>query len=131
MALRLLLALLMGLSAAGVGRLGAAELRPTARVTSQTTTTLVTAVSGQTIGVTGGSICIDANGVTTGLKLQDSAGTNIVGTGIVYVLSPGQCWVFPRTSNPYFTIIGGGLGLQLVTSVGNGPVEVALEVVQQ
>ena len=105
--------------------------RTGARITSQTTTTLVAAKDGQVILIFAGSICVDANGATTGITLQDSGGTNIIGTGVVYVLAPGQCLSLPRTHDLYYNATASGTSLQLVTTVGNGPVQVYLETVQR
>jgi len=107
------------------------SIRATAHITSQTTTTLVAAVTGQQIQIHGGSICVDANGATTGVALEDSGATNLVGTGVVYVLGTGQCWYFPRDGKPWIGVVGAGLGLNLVTTVGNGPVNVNLEIIQR
>src|SRR5437660_12071775 len=109
----------------------AGALRPTAHITTQTTTTLVTGVSGQTVTFYSGSLCVDGNGATTGITLQDSAATNLIGSGIVYVLTAGQCLTFPTRGDPYGVPTGSGNGLQVVTTVGNGPVEVYLEVIQR
>lgn len=103
----------------------------TAHISTQTTTHLVAAVAGQSVSIYGGSICVDANGATTGVALQSTAGTNVMGTNVVYVLAVGTCYWFPRSDAPYGNVTALGTGLDLVTTVGNGPVEVYLEVVQQ
>ena len=101
------------------------------RITTQTTTTLLAGVAGQHIFLLQGSICIDGNGVVTGITIQDSTPSNLVGTSVVYVLSPGACYtLFPRQA-PYLSPTADGKDLQLVTTVGNGPVNVSLEVVQR
>ena len=109
----------------------APSLRCSNNITSQTTTTITAAVAGKTISIQGGSICVDANGAATGVALQDSDGTNLVGTSVVYVLGVGQCWYFPRDTKPWLSVVGAGLGLAIATTVGNGPVQVNLEVIQR
>jgi len=107
------------------------SLRCSNRITSQTTTTITAAVAAKRISIHGGSICVDGNGVTTGVALQDSDATNLVGTSVVYVLLAGQCWYFPRDTKPWVSVVGAGLGLDIATTVGNGPVIVNLEVIQR
>src|SRR5437899_7607077 len=80
------------------------SFRVGAHITTQTTTTIVTGVAGQTVSLQGGSICVDANGVTTGITIQDSGATNLVGTGVVYVLSAGQCLAYPRVQDLYYAV---------------------------
>ncbi len=99
-------------------------------ITTQTTTTLLAGVSGKTIDVYGFSFCVDGNGATTSLTLRDSSGTNLIGTGYVVVLTPGQCWGLTTIKDLVRYQVGTGLGLQLVTGTGNGPVEWAVEVLQ-
>lgn len=108
-----------------------------AHITSQTTTTLVAAVTARTLALYSLSACVDGNGAATSVTVQDTAGTNLVGTGVVYVVNPGQCFTWPMrvgastgTSIP-LGYITNGLGLQLVTGTGNGPVEVFGEYLQQ
>jgi hypothetical protein len=125
--LAVLLCLLLASTAAAAGP----EIRATAHITSQTTTALVAAVASQSVSIYGGSICVDANGATTGITIVSSAGTNLVGTGMVYVLGAGQCLWLPTRQAPYYTVTASGTGLSLITTVGNGPVEVNLEVVQR
>jgi len=99
-------------------------------ITSQTTTALQAAAASKTVSIISGSLCVDGNGATTGLTIQDTAGTNLFGTNVVYVLNAGQCLIWPRSGQPY-QVTTAGLGLQVVTTLGNGPVEVYLELVQQ
>lgn len=115
----------------GVG--GAQSLRPSAHITTQTTTVLVAPVAGQQVQVYSGSLCVDANGTATGIALQSTAGTNILGTNLVYVIPAGACLWFPTKPNNQFYGIptAAGTGLQVVTTVGNGPVNVYLEVSQR
>ena len=111
----------------------AQALRPTAHIVSQTTTTLVAAVAGKQVQVMEGSLCVDGNGATTSVAVQSTGGVNILGTGVVYVLLPGACLYFaPRTAGGFYGIpTAVGTGLQVVTGVGNGPVNVYLEVTQR
>jgi len=113
------------------GQAAAQSARPAAHITSQTTTTLVAGVAGKTVGILSGSVCVDANGSSTGITFQDSNGTNLVGTGVVYVLPAGSCFWFPTRSDPYFNLTASGAGLQIVTTIAAGPVEVYLETVQR
>ncbi len=111
----------------------ATELRVTAHITSQTTTVLVAAVAGKFVVIRAGSVCVDSNGADTGVALQSTAGANLVGTSVVYVIAAGQCLFLPRSSRLsdfYYTPSAIGTGFQIVTTVGNGPVEVYLEVAQ-
>lgn len=103
-----------------------------AHITSNTTTTMITGVTGTTISVISGSLCVDNGGVATNVTIQDSASTNLLGTNVVYALGAGTCVVFKRSDKnhgPYF-VVTSGLSLQVVTSA-NGPVEAYFEVVQQ
>lgn len=99
-------------------------------ITSATTTTLLTGVTGQKIVIQGGSICVDAGATATNITIQDSTPTNLVGTGVVYALAAGQCLIFPRVQDLYYVPTAAGASLQLVTSAA-GPVEVYLELVQR
>src|SRR6267142_4190696 len=98
------------------------------QISSQTTTTLIAAVASKKIDVYGFSFCVDGNGATTSLTLQDSGGTNLIGPGYVIVLTPGQCWTLATIKDFQRYQVGTGLGLQLVTGTGNGPVEWTVEV---
>ena len=109
---------------------GAAYRTAGGQISSQTTTTLIAAVAAKKIDVYGFSFCVDGNGATTSLTLQDSGGTNLIGTGYVIVLTPGQCWTLATIKDFQRYQVGTGLGLQLVTGTGNGPVEWAVEVLQ-
>lgn len=100
-------------------------------ITTQTTTALVAAVAGQSVYLYQGSICVDANGVTTGVAIVDTTAVNLAGTNVVWVLAPGSCLTFFPRNTWYFTPTVSGRGLSLITSVGNGPVEVSLEAVQR
>lgn len=131
---RLLVALLFLLAA--VLPAGAQQYRQaTAHITTQTTTTVHAAVTGKRLAVVAGSVCVDANGTATGIALQDSAGTNLFGTGIVWVVGAGACLNFPLRGTgapvPYGRPTALSTSLQVVTTVGNGPVEVYLEVQAQ
>lgn len=123
--LTLVLILLLALASPAAAQHFAAA---TAHITSQTTTTVATAVSGASITILGGSICVDANGASTGVAIQDAGGTNLFGTGIVWVIPAGACLNFPYRGFAYGKPGAVGSNLQIVTTVGNGPVEVALEV---
>lgn len=132
----LLLLLLLATLPAGAQLLGPYKTFG-AHITSQTTTTLVAAVSARTVVLYSLSACVDGNGATTSFTVQDTAGTNLVGTGVVYVVNPGQCFTWPlrpgassSTAIP-LGYITNGLGLALVTGTGNGPVEVFGEYLQQ
>lgn len=126
--LAILVALLLLFPTSGM----ADALRPTAHITSQTNTTLVSAVSGKQVQINQGSICVDGNGAATGITLASTAGTNVFGTGVVWVLNAGQClWFAPRSGGFYGTPTAAGTGLRVTTTVGNGPVNVYLEVTQQ
>lgn len=105
--------------------------RVTARITSQTTTIVVAAVAAKRVQLLSGSVCVDGNGAAAGVALQDTAGTNIIGTGMVYVINPGNCLWFQPPNQIAYTPTASGTGLQVVTTVGNGPVLVSLEVKQQ
>lgn len=111
----------------------AQALRPTAHITSQTTTTLVSAVAAKQVQLNAGSLCVDAGGAATGITLQSTAGTNLFGTGVVWVVPAGACLnFFARPQGGFYgnpTAVG--TGLAVVTTVGNGPVEVYLEVTQR
>ena len=107
------------------------ELRPAAHITSQTTTVMVAAVTGKQVQLMAGSICLDGNGATTGVAIQDTGGTNIIGTSVVYVLAAGECLYFPRSNAPYGQVTASGTGLQIVTTVGNGPINAYFEAIQQ
>lgn len=116
----------------GLPLLAEAEaLRPTAHISTQTTTVLVAGIAGKTIEMNLGLICVDANGATTGITLQDTTGVNLIGTNVVLVMSAGQCFGFGRSGDPFFTVVTTGRGLNIVTTVGNGPVEVYMEVTQR
>jgi hypothetical protein len=104
--------------------------RVSAHISAATTTTLQAAVAGQKISIQGGSVCVDAGGVTTGITLQDGAGTNLVGTGVVYALGAGQCLTLPLRPDLWYTLTAVGQSLQLVTGAA-GPVEVYLEILQR
>lgn len=106
------------------------EVRVGKHITSATTTTVLTGVASKTILIVGGHICIDGNGVATGITLQDSTPTNLVGTSVVYVLNPGQCLAFGRAGGGYYVPTGAAKDLQLVTGAA-GPVELYLELIQQ
>ena len=127
LAVALLLLCLLALPVAAAGP----ELRPGVHISSQTTTAIVAAVASQSVSIYGGSICVDANGATTGITIVSSAATNLVGTNVVYVLGAGQCLWLPTRQAPYYTPTASGTGLSLITTVGNGPVNVYLEVVQR
>lgn len=101
--------------------------KATAHITSATTTTVVTGVSGVIIGLWSASICVDTGGAQSTITLQDSGGTNLIGTGIVYVVTGGACLWFPYRGSPYPYQTAAGTGLQIVTG-GAGPVEVVMEV---
>jgi hypothetical protein len=107
--------------------------RPTAHITSQATTHLVTDVAGTKVTVLVALICVDAGGAAAGVALQDTAGTNIFGSGVVWVIPIGGCLTLPAKPNNAFwgQPTASGKGLDIVTTVGNGPVEVYLEVRQQ
>jgi len=100
-------------------------------IATQTSTTIVAAVTGQKTQLQSGSICVDSNGVETGITIQDGANTNLVGTGVVWVLGPGQCLWFPPLAGGYFSPTATGQTFQVKTTVGNGPVEVWLQLLQQ
>lgn len=109
----------------------AQSVRVGARITTQTTTIVIAAVASKTVAVTYLSICLDSGATATGVALQDTAGTNIVGTGIVYLLAAGQCLVFPSRNDPYFVLTASGTGLQIVSSAANGPLNVYIEALQR
>lgn len=98
------------------------------KISTQTTTTLIAAVSGQAINVYAYSFCVDGNGATTSFTFQDSGGTNLLGTGYIAVVNPGQCLAEELRYNgaPRYGVTV-SLGLQLVTGTGNGPVEWQVE----
>lgn len=128
--MRTILALLLILLCAPPAWAQAPSFRIGAHITSATTTTVLAGVAGQKIVIQGGSICVDGNGVTTQITIQDSTPTNLVGTSVVYVLVAGQCLVFPRVTDLYYVPTAAGAGLQLVTGAA-GPVEVYLELLQR
>jgi hypothetical protein len=100
-----------------------------AHITTATTTTLVAAVTGGTIGVWSFSACVAAGGTQTTITLQDGAGTNLIGTSVTYPLQPGTCYVAPFRGRQWFTSTASGQALQIVTS-DIGPVDVYVEVVK-
>lgn len=103
-------------------------------ITTQTTTTLVTLVAGQRVYLFSGTFCVDASGATTALTLVDSAGTNLVGTSLVQVVAPGQCWKFDPWPQPGVFVADPtavSRSLQLVTGTGNGPVNWRITGVQR
>jgi hypothetical protein len=106
------------------------EFRVGLRITTATTTTVLAGVAGQTIGIYGGSICVDTGGVTTGITLQDSTPTNVIGTSVVYALAAGQCLTIPRDRNPWYNITAAGTTLQVVTGAA-GPINLYLELIQR
>jgi len=111
---------------------GEADLKQVgAHIASQTTTTIVSAVAGQKVQLQSGTLCVDSNGAETGITIQDGANTNLVGTSVVWVIGPGQCLWFPLQSGGYFNPTASGQSFQIKTTVGNGPVEVWLQLLQQ
>lgn len=129
--MRLLIAVLFLLAAvvpAGAQR----YLQGTAHITSQTTTTVLSnAGTTQRLAIMAGSLCVDTGGATTALTLQDSAGLNLFGTGVVWTIGAGSCVNLPYRGFLYGVPTGAGRSLQVVTGSGNGPVEVYLEVTTQ
>lgn len=103
--------------------------RASARITSATTTTLAAAVAGTSMQIFDGSVCVDSGGVATTVTLQDTGGTNLVGSNIVYQLAPGTCLWMNYKGTPYFRATTSGTGLAIVTGAA-GPVNVYLEYVQ-
>src|SRR5204862_1100426 len=107
--LSLLLALVTAASAQQLTKVGR-------HITSATTTTLVAGSTGSSpLALFHGSLCVDAGGVQTGVTLQDSAGTNLVGTGVKWVIPAGACLVMVYKGSPYFNGTAVGRGLQVVT----------------
>jgi hypothetical protein len=122
-----LIVLAVLLLAAPAGAQGPKLTKATAHIVAATTTTVVAGASGVIIGIWSASICVDAGGAQTSVTIQDSAGTNLVGPNVVYVLPAGSCWWAPLRSVQYPFNTGAGRGVQIVTS-GAGPTEVLLEV---
>lgn len=128
LALAVLLALVPALAAAQ----GPLLTRAQARITTQTTTTLVADVASVKMSIYSLSICVDAGGATTGFTIQDSTPTNLVGTSIVYAVPAGACLTWPLRATPTirpqdFALTASGKGIQIVTTVGNGPSNVTVE----
>ena len=122
----LLLLLLLAAPASG------AEVIGSGIISSQTTTTAIAAVAGETIAIMSASFCVDAGGATTGITIRSSTPTNLIGTSVVYAVGAGSCLVFPRSGGkPWGSIAVAGTSLQIVTTVGNGPVNYYIEAVQQ
>jgi hypothetical protein len=106
------------------------SFRPAAHITSATTTTILAGVAGQAISIQGGFICTDAGGVATNVTIQDGAGTNLFGTGVLFVPAIGSCLTIPLRTDLWGIPTAVGQSLQVVTSAA-GPVEIYLEVVQR
>ena len=96
--------------------------RTAGHITSQTSTHIVTGVTGQSVYVDYVSVCVDAGGATTGIAIKDTSSSpvNLVGTSVVFALLAGQCLeLFADQMDPTTP----DKGLDIVTTVGNGPVE--------
>ena len=121
------LLVLLSVSSVGAQRFPQA----TSHISTQTTTTVLTNSSTtKRLSIMAGSLCVDMGGATTSVTLQDSGGTNLFGSGVVWVIAAGSCLNFPYRGFYYGIRTGVGLNLQVVTGTGNGPVEVYLEVDQ-
>ena len=113
------------------GALQAGESIVAARIIAQTTTTLVAAVASKSVSIVRGTACVDANGATTAVTFEGTDAVNIYATSFTYVLAAGQCKVFRFEEGPHGKPTAPGIGLDLVTTTGAGPVQVELRVRQQ
>lgn len=120
-----LLTLVLVLLAAVVpaGSQGFKLQRAPIHITSATTTTVVAGVAGRQIEIRDLFLRVDNGGVATTVTFQDSAGTNLLGTGVTFVLGTDQSLDWPLRPLPIgrLALTGAGNGFQIVT-VGAGPV---------
>jgi hypothetical protein len=102
-----------------------------ARITTATTTTLVTGTAGRMIEIYHLSIILDTGSVATSFTIQDSTPLNLVGTGVVFALPAGGSLIMQLKGSPnlmsYFNPCALGTSLQIVTSAA-GPCNVYAEV---
>lgn len=101
-----------------------------AHIATQTTTVVITPESGKSPRIVFLLVCVDNGGAAGTVTVQDGAGTNLFGTGVVFAMNTNTCLTLPYRGFPYGNAAASGQGISVVTGTGNGPYEVLIEVVQ-